>query len=441
MRSVFVQWPLLVRRGDRLLAELRDHTPIDTLELSDFTLDWEHSESARGASAPGALALPPTDHFDGLPFPVPIAEPREYDRLASALAAASAAGFKVACNVTPLYAAAPEASRFGCLDANRKPVPCIRPNLETYGCPSHPEIVAYAAVMTRAFIAEWPALDVLTINHAEYPLWPQQRPDELLVCFCDACRGRADEQGLDLEHVRAELNALARRVRQLCAERATDRANALSELFATSMQKPEVAAWLELRRDAVSACVQRVTAVAREEAAAAGKSVSIGLEFQLPALAPLVGTDLARIAGGLDFLVAKFPDYLAAAVLPGLVEGLAGEEDPHLIAGLRALLGVGRGPRQYAPAVDPKEGIRYANAFDPGVFDLQLPRLGAVWGSKPIYAYLWKYGGDSAELRAKIEAVEERGFDGYFLWVWNQDLDEGAPQVWSLPRSNREGVL
>ena len=282
------------------------------------------------------------------------------------------------------------------------------------------------------------ALDVLTINHAEYPLWPQRRPEELLVCFCDACRARATARGLDLEPIRAELAGLAIELRERCSERAP---GSVTELLVSAIERPSIAAWLQFRRNAVSECVERVMAAARDEAIAAGKAVSIGLELQLPALAPLVGTDFPRLAGGLDFLVAKFPDYLSAAVLPGLSEALAGAEDPQLIAAFRELLGVGPGPERYRLASDANEGIRYANAFDPSVFDLQLPRLQAVWGARPVHAYLWKYGGDSADLRGKVGAVQERGFDGYCLWVWNRDLDERGPQEWSLPRSGREGVV
>jgi hypothetical protein len=427
MRSVFVQWPLLVRRGEGLLTDLRQHTPIDTLELSDFTFDWAHSELAAGADAPGALALPSTGHFDDLPFPVPVAEPDEYEGMAQAIAKVSAAGFKVACNVTPLYVSSAQAARFGCVDAQGQRIPCIRSNLEVYGCPSHPEVVAYAEAMARAFIAAWPVLDVLTINHAEYPLWPQQRPEELLVCFCDACRARAGERGLDLDRVSAELTALAQRVSE---------SGSMSEL-----RDAPLASWLQFRRDTVSECVERVIEAAREEAAAAGKTVAIGLEFQLPVLAPLIGTDFERLAGRLDFLVAKFPDYLTAAVLPGLVESLSGTENAELIALVRGLLGVGPGPREYTPAADPNEGIHYGNAFDPAVFDLQLPRLREVWGNLPVHAYLWKYGGDHADLRAKVGAVQALGFDGYFMWMWNRDLDVGGPGAWSLPRPDREGVL
>ena len=420
MRSVFVQWPLLARRGDALLADLRDHTPIDTLELSDFTLDWEHSDAAAGAQAPGALAVPPAAgrFFEGLPFPVPVADPAECERLLGAIAAASAAGFKIACNVTPLYVSSAQASRFGCIDADGRPVPCIRSNLEVYGCPSHPEVAAYAEAMARAFIASWPALDVLTINHAEYPLWPQVRPEELLVCFCPACRERAGERGLDLDEVRLALTGLAE----------------LGPSLNESLGQGPIAAWLEFRREAVSRCVEKVIAGARQEATAAGKEVAIGLEFQLPTLAPVLGTDFARLADGLDFLVAKFPDYLGAAVLPLLTE------DAGRLAELRGLLGLGPGPARYRPATDLSEGIRYANAFDGSVFDLQMPRLADVWGRKPVHAYLWKYGGDDADLRAKVEAVERLGFAGYFLWVWNRDLDAGGPRAWSLPRPDREGV-
>ena len=92
------------------------------------------------------------------------------------------------------------------------------------------------------------------------------------------------------------------------------------------------------------------------------------------------------------------------------------------------------------PAPDQAEGLELSNAFDFAAFDLQLPLLEAARAAGPVYAYLWKYGGDNADLRAKVQAVQQLGFDGYFLWVWNRDLDGGGPEQWSLPRSDREGV-
>jgi hypothetical protein len=427
MRSVFVQWPVLEQRGGDLLDDLRRHTALDTIELSDFTLDWDATQIDSGPEAPGELALPAGDAFGDLP--VPLAPESEYERLAAAIARTASAGFAIACNITPFYLTSPETAALGCVDLAGRRVPGLRHGLGVYGCPSRPDVVAYGEAMARAFIRAWPALDVLTINHAEFPLWPQVNVEEVLTCFCDGCRSRAAARGIDLERVADDLNALGRTVREAGAAR-RPLARALAAV-------PDLGPWLALRREIVSEAVERIAAGAREEARAHGRQVTVALEAQLPALAPLVGTDVPRLARAVDLVVAKFPDYIAGAILPWLAEQLAGDDGDLLVGELRAALGLGPAPERYETPRQAGQGLRYANAFDPAVFDLQLPLLAAAREHGPVHAYLWKYGGDDADLAGKLRAVEERGFDGYFLWVWNRDLAAGALQTWPQTTAQR----
>jgi hypothetical protein len=420
VRSVFVQWPVLVGRGPGLFEDLRRHTPLDTIELSDFTLDWDATQLDSGPEQPGQLALPATDAFGDLP--VPVASAAEYERLHAAIQLAASEGFTIACNVTPFYLSDPATAGLGCVDVDGRQVPGLRRGLGVYGCPANPEVMAYGEAMARAFVASWPDLDVLMINHAEYPLWPQSRVEEVLTCFCEGCRTRAASQGLDLERVAEDLRAFGTRLR--------DAAGTRSEFDDVVREWPDLARWLAFRRDAISEGVERIVAGARDEAQARGRRLVIGLEAQLPALAPLVGTDLDRLARATDLVVAKFPDYLPGAVLPWIAGRLAVDGGDRLFAGLRESLGLGPGPERYEPARNPGEGIRYGNAFDPDVFDLQLARLAAAREQGPVYAYLWKYGDDDADLGNKLRAAEERGFDGYFLWVWNRDLAASALRTW-----------
>jgi hypothetical protein len=97
---------------------------------------------------------------------------------------------------------------------------------------------------------------------------------------------------------------------------------------------------------------------------------------------------------------------------------------------MRDALRLGPGPERYEPAPDLAEGIELANAFDFATFDLQLPLLDAARAQGPVYAYLWKYGGDDAELGRKLRAAAEHGFEGWFLWVWNRDLQRDALAHW-----------
>ncbi len=421
MRSAFVQWPVLVARGQDLLDDLREHTALDTLELSNFSFDWDATQLSDEPEAPGRLALAPTDAFGDLP--VPLTDPAEYAPLRDAIERASAGGFAIACNITPFYLSSPEAAHLGCVDVDARRVPGLRRGLGVYGCPSRPEVAAYGEAQARAFVAGWPALDVLTVNHCEFPLWPQTRVEDVLACFCDACRGRAAARGLDLDAV---IGALA----ELRA------APDLDGLVAAARQRPVIETWLAFRRDAISECVERIVAGARAEAQARGRPLRVGLEAQLPALSPLVGTDIPRLAATTDFIVAKFPDYLPAAILPWLARALSDANDDDdrdremFLGAMREALRLGPGPDHYEAAPNLAEGIELANAFDFTTFDLQLPLLDAARAEGPVYAYLWKYGGDDADLGDKLRAAAEHGFPGWFLWVWNRDLQRDALPHW-----------
>ncbi|MGZ4349456.1 MAG: hypothetical protein ACXVRX_02890 [Solirubrobacteraceae bacterium] len=419
MRSAFVQWPVLVGRGTDLVADLKRHTALDTLELSDFTFDWDATQHSSQPEEPGRLAVAATDAFGDLP--VPLAEPAEYARLHHAVEQAAAGGFAIACNITPFYLSDLRTAPLGCVDVEGRRVPGLRRGLGVYGCPSRPEIAAHGEAKARAFVASWPALDVLTINHAEFPLWPQTRVEEVLTCFCETCWSRAAAMGLDLAEVIDALDGV---------RAAFGPGVDTGALRAAVGERPALARWLAFRRDAVSECVERIVAAARDEAQARGRQLAVGLEAQLPALAPLVGTDVARLARTTDFVVAKFPDYLPAAILPWLASELGGEDDGPLLAAMRETLALGRGPERYEPVLDPAEGLCFANAFDAGVFDLQLPLLAAARAEGPVYAYLWKYGGDDADLGEKLQLAARHGFDGYFLWVWNRDLQHDALPHW-----------
>jgi hypothetical protein len=419
MRSVFVQWPVLVDRGAALLEDLRRYTAIDTLELSNFTLDWDATQDGPSAAEPAMLALPPTDKFGDLP--VPLAPPEEYEKLSQAIELASEAGFKIACNITPLYLSAPEAEPLGCVDVTGVRVPGLRSSLGVYGCASRPEIAAYAEAMGRAFVAEWPAIDVLSVNHAEFLFWPQTRVEEVLTCFCAHCQERAGAQGIDMPRVAHDLGAILNTLK---------RTGSLDAALASGVDQAALSSWLAFRRDAVSELVEGVVTGARQEAEARGAALQIGLETQPPALAPLVGTDIDRLSAVTDFLVVKFPDYVPASILPWLAGALQGDRTGSLLADLRMTLGLGVGPADYEPVDDFSEGILYGNAFDHDVFDLQLPLLGEQVQQQPIHAYLWKYGDDDGMLGRKIGAIEERGLDGYFLWVWNRHLAHDTLRDW-----------
>jgi hypothetical protein len=424
-RSVFLQWSLLLREGERVLGDLAAYTEINTIELSNFCLEWGESRVPGRAEGPSPLALPPQADFGGLP--VPLADQELFRSLAEVMELIRAKGFEIACNLAPLYVSPGGLAQLACVDVTGARVPGIHPRLAVYACPSNPATVAYGEAMAREFVAGWPALDVLTVNHAEYPFWPQAGLRELFVCFCDSCRVRAESLDLDFGRMRQEALAL---YSQLTAphgrRRSLEPRLSPADVLTVLLERPFLADWLSFRLGTMSEFVQRVTGAARDAARVAGDGIRIGLEFQLPALARLVGTDFVGLGAFFDWLTPKFPDYLAGSVIPVVADEIAAKtrawEVPAVRRTLRELLDLGPGPEEYEAIAQPAEGLLYSNTFDPSIIERQRRFLDALDGGRPLYPYIWLYDHDLEGLKRKLATIRANGFEGSFLWCWDRDL-------------------
>jgi hypothetical protein len=422
MRSIFVQWSLLERERDRPLRDLSQWTTIDTIELSHVDLVWGPGDP-RTDAAP--LALPGGGALadEG----VPALEEDRFVRLCNLLPVVQEHGFSVACNLSPLFFSSPELGDLSCLDVTGARVPGLHPRLPVYGCPANAEVVRLGEAMARAFVESWRPLDAVGLNHLEYTVWPQASVRELFTCFCDVCCARADAAGIDVERIRVELRALYEwRAPPAVADAAPLSA---ASMLSFLIERPELVHWLRLRRDAVSAYAERVVSALRDAARARGDRLRVGLEFQLPALAPLVGTDFRRLAPLFDWMTPKFPDYLPGSVVPVIADELASAaaaEPAPLRQRLRDLLELGEEPRELSPVADPVEGLLYAGAFRPEVIGRQRAYVEGRVAAKPIYPYLWLYGGDLTALAAKLAAVAAAGWNGFSLWCWDSDLTSEA---------------
>jgi hypothetical protein len=427
-RSVFAQWPLLLREGERVLDDLTRLTEVNTIELSNFDLDWGEVDSWDSPKPPAPLALPPYADFEGLA--VPLLDESAWERIRAATELIREHGFSPAANVAPLYLAEPELVSLACVDVTGKPVPAIRSSLAVYGCPNNPEVLAYGEAMMRGFATWWTAADAITLNHVELPFWPQASMSELFVCFCQSCRDTAERSGLDFERIHREVVS----VYDLLSRRRFAKPGApvhlgAAELVTFLIERPQLVEWLNFRLSSLSNYILQVVDAAREAAGAHNPGLQVGLEFQAPTVSPLVGTDFREVAPLFDWVSPKFPVYLAGEVVPRIADEVAAATGcwraADLDTGMRALLLLGRGPDRYELAEEPSEGIRYRNAYDHEMVDLQLAVLGD-FGSQPVYPYLWKYAGDAADFAAKVAAIRRHGFQGYFSWVWDTDLSTEA---------------
>jgi hypothetical protein len=424
-RAVFVQWPLLIGEGERVLDDLAAWTQINMIELSNFYLDWYEPD---GAAGPAPLALPPQVSFADLS--VRVLDPAVARSVASVIGLIQSRGLDVAWNLCPLYVAAADLESLACVDVTGRRVRGHHPQVAIEACPSNPDTVRYAETMAQEFVRSWP-VDVLTVNHAEYSIWPQTGLHHLFSCFCDACGSRADAEGLDFEAMR---HAVAELYETVSGSSPPPKGVRLSgiDLLNVVIERPLIAGWLNFRMRAMTDLVARVAQATRAAAAAEGRVVKLGLESMLPSLARLFGSDFVRLAPLFDWVSPKFPDYLTASAVPiavdaGLRDGSPAEQS-ELRRGLRELSGLGLGPSEYQPISDPTEGILFSNTFDVAMINDQLKYLAALNGPA-VYPYVWKYlePSDGAELlSAKLRALREAGFEGFFLSCSSHHMTRGA---------------
>ncbi len=330
-----------------------------------------------------------------------------------------AAGFRVAVNVCPLYLAPPELAALACVDVTGARVPGHNPEVGIDACPSNPATARYADALVRAFVQFLP-LDAVTINHVEYALWPETGFSGLFACFCESCRERGGTIGVDLAAVQAEVLAAYRR---LTSDAPSDGGPRPADVVNLLIQQPRIAEWLSFRMGSMTALATRTIGAVR-----AAARIPVGLEFQLPALSRLVGTDFLALAPLCDWVTPKFPDYLTASTIPFVADQIAarsGREIGDLRRAIRELLDLGPGPAEYVPRAQPIDGVNFVDTFEASIVDRQMRYLAPLPREVVRYPYLWHYH-DVALLQAKVEALRRHGLDGFFLWWGERDLSTDA---------------
>jgi hypothetical protein len=287
--------------------------------------------------------------------------------------------------------------------------------------------VRYAEAIVRGFVRAWP-LDALTINHVEYSLWPETGLSGLFACFCDACRARAETQGLDF---RAMRSAALEFYGELISPRYADDTLSLltAEVRSAFIKRPHLAQWLNFRMNSMTVFTTGLVRAARAAAEEHHREVKVGLEYQLPALSRLVGTDFTELSYVFDWLTPKFPDYLGASTIPFVADEITSRNGSarvfELRRSMREVIGLGQGPDRYEPKPNPIDGINYSNTFDVSVFERQMHLIEPLRGRVPLYPYIWHYD-DLDLLRAKIDNLQRYRFEGFFLWCGERDLDSDA---------------
>ena len=423
IKSIFIQWSQAMQEQERLLDDLARWTDINTIELSDVYRDW----TPGGQEGPASMAVHSAAAFGDLT--VPVAPEVELESLLRYMALAKSKGFNVACNFTPLFVNVRDDPSLALVDVTEQRGSFG--DYATYGCPNNPQVIRYGESLMREVIATWTSADMIDVNHVEYPLWAEKGVQEIFVCFCKWCRVKAEAQGIDFDQMKRAATYL---YNSLVATRpsgsklpANITANDLLNLL---LQQPELAIWLNFRVSSMSAFVTRVVQAGRAAAEEHNPDIKIGLEFLLPAMSSVMGTDFAALYPLFDWITPKFPDYLPGSVIPAIADELSARTaawDPvDIMRLIRELFDLGPGPQTYHPLGEPTPDIRYSNAYDLSIPERQMKHLEPLVGKVPMYPYLWLTNSDLDHMRGKIGALRKLGFDGQFVWCWEPDLTTEA---------------
>ena len=418
VKALFMPWPVALKEPERILDDLASWTAINTLILSNSYWKWGQEGSP--------LILPSTNASEGMGLQK--VSPEDYASIIRFLSLAKERGFQVTCNICPLHPLSPDLDKLRMVDiteSNRESNSMIM-----HGCPNNPGVLQWAETVMRETVASWSSLDSVHLNHIEYPVWPRNGLKDLFVCFCDHCRDKAEAEGIDFDKMKQEVGTLY--------ESLTSPGNDPNQLFdytSTGIlnfitERPYLKIWITFRMNALTQFIENITKAFRAAAEDHLPNLKIGLEFYLPSLSKLFGTDYDELYSLYDWVAPKYPEYLTGSIIPLIADEITDASKRGDVTNLRkvihGLTDLGPGPVVYQ-SCDPKdEDMFYSDTFNLSTINNQMKHLQKLKGKLPIYPYAWIYNHDLKSLREKLQAFRDNGFDGYCLWLWEPDLTTKA---------------
>lgn len=227
-----------------------------------------------------------------------------------------------------------------------------------FGCPNNPQVREKTLNHLEYLLTTY-AFDGVFLDKLRFPS-PANSFDDMLSCFCPHCRAKAQQQGLDLEAVRAGLN----NPRQLRAGSSPGEweGTGLGWLDDLLAEAPLLQQFYQFRAASITELVQ----AAYELASRLGKKVS--LDTFSPSVAPLVGQDYRRLAQyaawvkPMSYRFTKAPSSLRLEV-------------PALVRGVADLL-----------SINASEVNRWASEHVPGITEIDLDRYQAQGAPQALFA-------------------------------------------------------
>jgi hypothetical protein len=183
----------------------------------------------------------------------------------------------------------------------------------TFFCPNHPA-VQEALYGHMQDLAHQGVYQGFFLDRVRFPS-PASDPLNDLACFCEHCRHKAAEHGLDLEHIRDEILRQMRDQKGRISLIETLLSRAINP--AQAVQNSDLIQFLAFRRSSVRDFIALITQPLREA------HLEIGLDCYSPCLALMVGQDLSLLSEHVDWIkIMTYAHTFAPAGIPYELSGL-----------------------------------------------------------------------------------------------------------------------
>lgn len=418
VKALFMHWPVALKEPERVLDDLALWTDINTIIVSNIYWKWGQESSP--------LILPPLNTLQAPHLQKVL--PEEYVSMMDFLSMAKEKGFQVNCNICPLNPLSPDLDMIRMIDITESFKKSI--SKTSHGCPNNPAVLTWAEKMIRETISSWTSLDIIHLNHIEYPVWPRQGLRDLFVCFCNHCRDKAETKGIDFDRMKQEVEAFYKILKSPGNGLSHQYDYTSRDILNLFSEMPYLRIWINFRTKTLTKFIKKVTRVCRSAAKIHLPNLKIGLEFYLPSLSKLFGTDYNELYSLYDWVAPKYPEYLTGSIIPLITDeitnGSIQGDSIKLRKMIHDLTDLGPGPKIYHPCNPKDEDMFYSNTFNLSTIKLQMKHLQKLKGKLPIYPYTWVYNHNLNSLREKLSAFKDIGFDGYCLWLWEPDLTTEA---------------
>jgi hypothetical protein len=418
VKALFMHWPVALNEPERVLDDLALWTDINTLIVSNAYWEWGCEGSP--------LILPSLNAFQGLGLQK--VSPEAYASMMHFLSLAKEKGFQITCNICPLHPLSTDLGELRMIDITEN---SRAPNSDIlHGCPNNPAVLNWAETMTRETVVSWASLDNVHLNHVEYPVWPRQGLKNLFVCFCDHCREKAESEGIDFDKMKHEVRSFY----QFLASPGNDPGHQFDytplDILNFFTERPYLKIWITFRMNSLTKFIEKVTKECRGAAKNHLPNLKIGLEFFLPSLSKLFGTDFDELYSLYDWVAPKYPEYLTGSIIPLVADEITSASKRGDTIRLRKVMheitDLGPGPAVYQSCDPKEEDMFYTDTFNLSTVKRQMKHLQNLEGKLPLYPYAWIYNHDLKSLGEKLHAFRDIGFDGYCLWPWEPDLTTEA---------------